>query len=65
MPAFMQPGFIRPGVYCLNDDLDLNARMIEDKDSDNDELVVPIFDPVNFAENHGELLLKDFELEEE
>ena len=62
----LEPDEVKPGVYCINEDLALNKELIQDKDSDQDRLAEPIFEPKAWAELYGkEVLVKDFEIGQE
>ena len=62
----LEPDEVKPGVYCINDDLEKNKELILDKDSDQDRLAEPIFEPKAWAELYGkEILVKDFEIGQE
>ena len=62
----LEPEEVKPGVYCLNDDHEKNKELILDKDSDQNQLAEPIFEPKAWAEFYNkEVLVKDFEIGQE
>jgi hypothetical protein len=62
----LEPDELKPGVYCINDDLEKNKELILDKDSDQDRLAEPFFEPKAWAEFYGKVIeVKNFEIEQE
>ena len=40
----------KPGVYCLNNDLELNEELIQHSENDPDDIAEPVFEPKRFNE---------------
>ena len=45
----------KPGIYCLNDDLELNEELIEQSEHDPADIAEPVFEPKRFNELHKPL----------
>ena len=52
----LQHDELQPGIFCINDDLEANKTLVQEKDSDDDRVAVPLFEPRSFVQEHGDLL---------
>ena len=55
----------KPGVYCLNDDLELNEELIEQSEHDPGEIAEPVFEPKRFNELHKPLHCDAYHMSDE
>jgi hypothetical protein len=62
---FMNFSSNKPGIYCLNDDLQMHELLVQQSEHDHNEKATPVYDPKAFNDLYKPLECEDYRLEQE
>ena len=55
----------KPGIFCINDDMEKNVQLVQDQEGDPNEMVEPIFEPKRFNELHTPLFCANYKMQQD